>query len=157
MARSRRFKAAIVVAILFVLVTVVPTFIGLFTDWLWFREVGYQIVFSKGLTTRFGLFVVVGVIAYVFLSLNVRLARSGPSRVPVLWRVSPELPPVDIASSLMRASVPITLVLTLMFALGATGDWMNFLQFVHRTQFGTADPVFGRDIGWYVFVLPAIA
>jgi uncharacterized membrane protein (UPF0182 family) len=57
----------------------------------------------------------------------------------------------------MRVAVPLTFVLTLLFALGATGDWMNFLQFVHRTQFGVADPVFGRDVGWYVFVLPAIA
>jgi uncharacterized membrane protein (UPF0182 family) len=157
MARSTRFKAGIVVALLFVLVTIVPTAVGLLTDWFWFHEVGYQIVFSKGLTTRIGLFIVAGLIAYLFLALNVRLARSGPARVPVLWRVSPELPPVDIASQLMKVAVPATFVLTLLFALGATGNWMNFLQFIHRTPFGVADPVFGRDVGWYVFVLPAIA
>jgi len=157
MAKSRRFKAGILVAILFGLVTIIPTMVGLLTDWFWFREVGYQIVFTKGLTTRIGLFVLAGIIAYAFLALNVRLARSGPARVPVLWRVSPELPPVDIASHLMKVAVPLTFVLTFLFAMGATGDWMNFLQFIHRTQFGVADPVFGRDVGWYVFVLPAIA
>ena len=157
MARSRRFKAVILVAALFILVTIVPTMVGLVTDWLWFREVGYQTVFTTALTTKLGLFVAVGLIAYVFLALNVRLARSGPSRVPVLWRVSPELPPVDIASSLMRVAVPLTFVLTFLFAIGAAGSWMNLLQFVHRTQFGVADPIFGRDVGWYVFVLPAIA
>ena len=157
MARSTRFKAAIIVASAFVLLTIVPTMVGFVTDWLWFREVGYQIVFTKGLTTKIGLFVVAGAIAYVFIALNVRLARSGPSRVPVLWRMSPELPPVDIASSLMRIAVPLTFVLAFLFAIGATGDWMNLLQFVHRSQFGVTDPIFGRDVGWYVFVLPAIA
>jgi uncharacterized membrane protein (UPF0182 family) len=157
MARSRRFKAVILVATLFILVTIVPTMVGLVTDWLWFREVGYQTVFTTALTTKLGLFVAVGIIAYVFLALNVRLARSGPSRVPVLWRVSPELPPVDIASSLMRVAVPLTFILTFLFAIGAAGSWMNLLQFIHRTQFGVADPIFGRDVGWYVFVLPAIA
>jgi uncharacterized membrane protein (UPF0182 family) len=157
MARSTRFKAGLLVAILFVLVTIVPTAVGLLTDLFWFREVGYQIVFTKGFTTRIGLFVVAGVVAYAFLALNVRFARSGPARVPVLWRVSPELPPVDIASHLMKVAVPVTFVLTFLFAMGATGDWMNFLQLIHRTQFGVADPVFGRDVGWYVFVLPAIA
>ena len=73
------------------------------------------------LVAGLGLFVAVGVIAYVFLALNVRLARSGPSRVPVLWRVSPELPPVDIASSLMKVAVPLTFVLTFLFAIGAHG------------------------------------
>ncbi|MFN2602504.1 MAG: UPF0182 family protein [Gemmatimonadaceae bacterium] len=157
MARSRRFKAILIVVLLFVAVTVVPTFAGLIVDWLWFREVGYQIVFTKALTTKLLLFVITGAIAYTFLFLNVRLARSGPARVPVLWRMSPELPPVDIAASLMKVAIPITLVLTFFFATGATGSWMDVLRFVNRTSFGVADPVFGKDIGWYVFVLPAVA
>lgn len=157
MARSRRFKAILIVVLLFVAVTVVPTFAGLIIDWLWFKEVGYQVVFTKALTTKLLLFVIAGAIAYVFLFLNVRLARSGPARVPVLWRMSPELPPVDVAASLMKVAIPITLVLTFFFATGATGSWMDVLRFVNRTSFGVADPVFGKDIGWYVFVLPAIA
>ena len=157
MPTSRRFRVLLLVALLFVLLTIVPTIVGLFTDWLWFREVGYQIVFTTALTTKIGLFVIAGLVAYAFLALNVRLARSGPSRVPVLWRVSPELPPVDIASSLMKVAVPLTFVLAFLFAIGAAGDWMNVQQLVHRTPFGVNDPVFGRDIGWYVFVLPAIA
>src|SRR5204863_4678191 len=63
----------------------------------------------------------------------------------------------DIAASLMKVAIPITLVLTFFFATGATGSWMDVLRFINRTSFGVADPVFGKDIGWYVFVLPAIA
>ena len=157
MARSRRFKVILIVVLLFVGVTVLPTFAGLVIDWLWFKEVGYQVVFTKALTTKLLLFVVAGAIAYAFLFLNVRLARSGPARVPVLWRMSPELPPVDVAASLMKVAVPITLVLTFFFATGATGSWMDVLRFINRTSFGVIDPVFGKDVGWYVFVLPAIA
>jgi uncharacterized membrane protein (UPF0182 family) len=126
------------------------------TDWLWFREVGYQVVFSKSITTRIALFFIAAAIVYSFLSINVRLARSGPAKVPVLWRLSPEMPPVDVAASLMKVAMPLTLVLTLLFAVGATGGWMDVLQFVNRTPFGISDPVFGRDIGWYVFVLPVL-
>ena len=151
---SRRGKALIIIALLFVLVTVIPTLVSLFTDWLWFREVGYQTVFSKSLITKLGLFVGAAAVTYLFISLNVRLARSGPSPVPVLWCPSPEAPPVDVLGGLLKAATPITLVLTFFFAVGATGSWMNLLQLIHRSQFGTTDPVFGRDIGWYVFVLP---
>lgn len=157
MARPLRFKVLMAVALLFVLVTVIPTFVGFLTDWFWFREIGYQSVFTTELATKIGLFVGAGLIAYLFLALNVRLARTGPTRVPVLWRVSPELPPVDIASSLSRIATPATFILAFVFAIGAAGSWMELLQLVNRTSFGIADPVFGRDIGMYVFVLPAVA
>jgi uncharacterized membrane protein (UPF0182 family) len=157
MAISRRGKALMIVVALFVLVTVVPTFVGLFTDWLWFREIGYQTVFSKVLTTKIALFVGAAVVTYMFLSLNIRLARSGPSKVPVLWRVNPEAPPIDVAAGLMKTATPIVFVLTFFFAIGATGSWMNLLQVTHRSLFGATDPIFGRDIGWYVFVLPIVS
>jgi uncharacterized protein len=157
MATSRRFKVLSVVALLFILLTVVPASIGFITDWFWFRELGYQTVFTTELTTKIGLFLVAGFVVWVFLALNVRLARSGPSRVPVLWRMSPELPPVDVASAITRVAVPLTFVLAFLFALGAAGSWMDFLQLIHRTPFGISDPVFGRDVGWYVFVLPALS
>lgn len=35
--------------------------------------------------------------------------------------------------------------------------WMTLLLWRHRQSFGEVDPVFGLDIGFYVFALPAIA
>ncbi len=157
MATSRRFKVLSVVALLFILLTVVPASIGFITDWFWFRELGYQTVFTTELTTKIGLFLAAGFVVWAFLALNVRLARSGPSRVPVLWRMSPELPPVDVASAITKVAIPLTFILAFLFALGAAGSWMDFLQLIHRTPFGISDPVFGRDVGWYVFVLPALS
>jgi uncharacterized membrane protein (UPF0182 family) len=157
MAASRRFVVVSVVTLLFLLLTIVPTMVGFVTDLFWFREIGYQTVFITELTTKIGLFVVAGLVTYAFLALNVRLARSGPSRVPILWRMSPELPPVDVAASLAKVATPIVFVLSFLFALGAAGSWMDLLRFINRSSFGIADPVFGRDVGFYVFVLPAIA
>ncbi|MEO7502422.1 MAG: UPF0182 family protein [Gemmatimonadaceae bacterium] len=157
MAASRRFAVVSVITLLFVLLTIVPTMVGFVTDLFWFREIGYQAVFITELTTKVGLFVLAGLVTYGFLAVNARLARSGPSRVPVLWRMSPELPPVDVAASLSKVATPLVFVLAFLFALGAAGSWMDLLKFINRTAFGATDPVFGRDIGFYVFVLPAIA
>src|SRR5256712_12893766 len=41
--------------------------------------------------------------------------------------------------------------------MGAAGGWLGVLQFLHRTPFGATDPVFGREVGYYVFTLPVIA
>ena len=157
MAASRRFAVLSVVTLMFVLLTIVPTFVGLVTDLFWFREIGYQRVFTTELTTKVGLFVFGGLVTWAFLALNSRLARSGPSRAPVLVRMSPELPPVDVAAALTKFATPLVLILAFLFALGATGSWMDLLKFTHRSSFGLTDPVFGRDVGFYVFVLPAIA
>ena len=35
-------------------------------------------------------------------------------------------------------------------------NWTTLLLWRHRQPFGETDPVFGHDIGFYVFVLPAI-
>jgi len=157
MAIPRRAKVLIVFGLFFVLLTIVPAFIGFVTDWFWFKELGYQTVFTTELTTKLGLFFATGLIAWAFLALNVRIARSGPSKVPVLWRMSPELPPVDVAAALTKFAIPLTIVVALLFALGAAGSWMEFLQLIHRTSFGISDPVFGHDIGMYVFILPAVS
>src|SRR5215213_2660680 len=157
MAVSRRFAVVSVVTLLFVLLTIVPTFVGFVTDLFWFREIGYQTVFITELTTKVGLFVFAGLVTYAFLAVNARLARTGPSRVPVLWKMSPELPPVDVAASLSKVATPLVFVLAFLFALGAAGSWMDLLKFINRSAFGVNDPVFGRDVGFYVFVLPAIA
>jgi uncharacterized membrane protein (UPF0182 family) len=41
-------------------------------------------------------------------------------------------------------------------ALVAATEWRTIAQFYHRTPFGITDPVFGRDVAYYVFTMPVI-
>jgi len=153
----RRLRAVWIVVILFLIFTGIPGAVGYVTDWLWFREVGFQSVFATELIAKIGLFVVAALVAYLFIALNVRFAAGGVSKQPVLWRVSPELPPVDVARGLSKVAKPVGLVFALIFGVTAASSWMNILQMLNHTAFHVTDPVFGRDIGWYVFVLPGLA
>ena len=156
-AETRRLRPAWIIVIVFVVFGAIPSFVRYTTDWLWFQEVGFQQVFTTEIMTKSLLFVVAAAVTYLFFALNVRHATSGVSRTPVLWAVSPELPPVDITRSLSRIVGPLGLVIALLFGLGASQRWMEALMLIHRSSFGAADPVFGRDIGFYVFALPAVA
>ena len=40
-------------------------------------------------------------------------------------------------------------------ALLATAGWQDVLKFLAATSFGQVDPLFGRDVAFYVFSLPA--
>jgi uncharacterized membrane protein (UPF0182 family) len=153
----RLLRPVWIVGVLFLLFGAIPTVVGFITDWLWFRETGYETVFTTELLTKTLLFAAGVLIAYLFITINARYAAGGISTAPVLWRVSPDLPPVDIGKSLSRVVTPVGAVVSFLFGLTASGSWMEILQLMHRSPFGVADPVFGKDIGYYVFVLPALS
>ena len=153
----RRLRLLWLVGLAFIAFALLPTLTGPVTDWLWFREVGFETVFATEIITKVLLFVIGTLVAYFFITLNARVATGGASRAPVLWRVSPDLPPVDIARSLSKTIIPVAAVFSLIFGTTAVGAWMKFLQFMHSSSFGASDPIFGRDVGYYVFTLPAVA
>src|SRR5678815_2783227 len=153
----RRLRILWIIGAAFILFALAPAVTGFATDWMWFGEVGFRTVYATELLTKTLLFVIAALFAYFFIFFNGRLATSDTLKAPVLWRVSPELPPVDIDRSIGKAVIPIAAVFSLFFGGAASGDWMHVLQITHRSSFGAVDPVFGREIGYYVFVLPAIA
>jgi len=52
--RSRLTRILLLAFLL--VVFVLPASYGLITDWWWFREIGYEVVFTRALTTRVLLF-----------------------------------------------------------------------------------------------------
>ena len=46
--------------------------------------------------------------------------------------------------------------MALLFGLGAMGGWLDVLRFIHQAPFGETDPVFGRDVSYYVFTVPLV-
>ncbi|MEO8193121.1 MAG: UPF0182 family protein [Gemmatimonadales bacterium] len=155
--RARLLRPIWIVGLAFLLFGALPTLFRFITDWLWYREIGFQSVFTTELVTKVLLFVSATALSYLFITLNARFATRGVSKAPVLWRVSPDLPPVDVGRSLSRVVIPVGAVVALLFGTSAAGNWTELLQLIHRSGFGAADPVFGRDVGFYVFVLPTIA
>ncbi|MEO6057052.1 MAG: UPF0182 family protein, partial [Gemmatimonadales bacterium] len=134
-----------------------PAIITLVTDWWWFREIGYQIVFSRQLITQVALFLAVGGLTAGVLYLNLRMAQRGLVPDPLVFRLGQTSPRVDLTAALRRLSLPVSLVFGLLAGFAATPAWDVVLQVMYRTPFGIADPVFSRDIGFYVFALPALS
>jgi len=139
------------------LLLLLPALAGFLVDWWWFREIGYQIVYTRELLTRILLFLAAGGLTTVVLYLNLRVAQRGLVPDPVVLRLGQSVPRVNVTAVLRRLSLPVSLVLGLLAGLAATPAWDLALRAFYRTPFGVADPVFSRDIGFYVFTLPALA
>ncbi len=134
-----------------------PSLSALLTDWWWFREIGYQVVFTRTLLTRVLLFVIAGGLAAGVLYLNLRIAQRGLVANPILLQLAESAPRLNVTVALRRLSGPVALGIGLLTGLAGAAVWDLALLAIYGTPFGIADPVFSRDVGFYVFTLPALS
>ena len=72
---GRRARALVITGVILIVgFFLLSAFAGIYTDRLWFKEVGYGEVFSTMLWTRIGLFVVFGVLMAAAVVVNMYLA-----------------------------------------------------------------------------------
>src|SRR5438094_4760919 len=155
--RRRRRLGLVVLVVLFALLLLLFNLVPLAAEWLWFQALGYERVFTTRLVAEAVLGVGVGGLVFAFLYVNLRIAQGGLAPNPLVVQFSSGAAAVDVTRLLRRLALPTALGLGLLFGMGAAGGWLSMLQFLHRTPFGVTDPVFGRDVGYYVFTLPVIA
>ncbi|HMH56421.1 MAG TPA: UPF0182 family protein, partial [Gemmatimonadales bacterium] len=154
---SRRRLVWILVIAVFAAFFFFPSLISLLVDWWWFQEIGYQVVFTRELVTRVLLFLVAGGLTFGTLYLNLRTAQRGLVPDPIVFRIGQSVPRVDLTRALLRLSLPVSLFIAVVVGFGATPAWTIVLRFIYGTPFGIKDPVFSRDIGFYVFTLPGLS
>jgi hypothetical protein len=127
-----------------------------YTDWLWFEEVGYVPVFIRVAATRGALLIGIGLLTFLFLALNLRTAvRARPP--DVFWELEEPLglpSRVVLEPLLQRLLTPVTAVLALLIGLSASAEWQTILLYRYAQPFGVTDPLFARDVAFYVFQLP---
>jgi len=129
--------------------------IALITDWWWFSEVGFTEIFIKSLGTKVVLGLTVGFFAAAFLLANFLVAMR--SKIPWVLAIPEALigQTLSLNDRLVRKlGVVACFVVALFIGLVAAASWQDVLKFLAGTPFGQADPLFGRDIAFYVFSLP---
>ena len=152
-----RFPRRIALAVLLLLlIFFLPALVRLAVDRLWFQSIGYEGVFTTRLVTRVLLFAGAGAFAFALVYLNLRIAMRGFAPRPRI--VDPaSVAPAALAWVLRRLVLPVAMAIGLFTGLAAMANWMNVLRFLNRTPFGAVDPVFGHDVGYYVFTVPILA
>src|SRR6185295_13812615 len=152
-----RLVRVLVIALVVGLVFFLPGSSTLLTDWWWYREIGYQVVFTRSLTTQTLLFLGVGGLTFGILYLNARIAQRGLAATQLLLQVAESAPRLNLVVLLRYVGLPLALGLGVLFGFAATSGWEMVLKAIYGTRFGALDPVFSRDISFYVFTLPAIS
>ena len=131
---------------------------GFYVDVLWHNLVGRSDVFWGVLTTKIALGAVFVAIFTLVALLNLWLAdRLAPSDVPVsLEQRALAGYRQLVATRQWLVRVVISFLLGLLVGLPASSQWQDWLLFRNAQSFGLKDPLFNRDVSFYVFKLPFI-
>ena len=148
----RRSAAAVIVLLLLVALALSKTLVHFLTDIWWFDAVGYLDTFWTRITWQIGVWVATFIAYFLFLLANYRLAmrftrdRSFEALAQRGWEDYTRLIPYGFLAFIA--------IFAFLAAGSAVSAWESILQFLNPTDFGTVDPLFERDIGFYVFRLP---
>ncbi|HEX2339141.1 MAG TPA: UPF0182 family protein [Vicinamibacterales bacterium] len=152
--RTRLFRPTIILVGLS-LVFLLPSAAAFYTDWLWFKEVGFEAVFAKRLRTSFLTAGVVFTVAFAGLWTNALVALSVLTQPYVVIASTAQGQPILFnRAQVRRAATIIATVAALAMALPASTRWLDLLEYRHAVPFGQVDPIFNRDVSFYVFQLP---
>ena len=143
---------------------------GFVVDWAWFSTIGYVGVFWTVFATKAVLFVAVFAVSTLLLWVNgtlaLRFASQRRLRLPAALdpgfatvRALPGTPtelfgPASPLLPWRLLILAVALVIGLLIAMGETGKWDLILRFIYQVPYGQNDPLFGKDIGFYLFSLP---
>jgi uncharacterized membrane protein (UPF0182 family) len=155
--RPRRRGALLpTIIVVAALVVGLVIFAGVYTDMLWFNQLGYSEVFWREKIAKLLIFAAGFLVMALGVYFSIRVAyQARPIYAPDnqrddnLNRYQVQLEPVR---RVVMIGVP--LVFGLFAGTAAMAQWEKVLLFLYRVPFGQKDPQFGLDISFYTNTLP---
>ncbi len=135
--------------------TLVSAIVHLLTESWWFEAVGFAAVFWQRIGWQ--VFIWLGTLAIygAFLSLNYWLALRLTGDRAFRFLESSELEPYTQKFANYIVAVLI-FVISLSVANLSAASWELFPQFLNATQFNRLDPIYKKDLGFYLFRFPLL-
>ncbi len=147
-------KIGLAVLALILLFVVLSLGRSIYTNWLWFSQFGFRSVYTTILTTKIWLFLAGFVTMGTLTVLSFRYAYRN-SWGPVLYPMPPEAV-VWLRRALIAAIVIVGAIIAIAFGTVLAGRWNDFLRLINSVSFEMQDPLFNKDVGFYVFTMPAL-
>ena len=122
-------------------------------NWWWYGSVGYRSVLVTRYTGQAVAFVVFGVIGTLIFFGNAVFALRRTSRPP--QRRSGRVASVG-DRLVLGLLIGVSVVVLLLAGSAGRRNWQDIWLFLEGEGFGRTDPVFGRDVGFFIFALPVL-
>ncbi|MBW2103459.1 MAG: UPF0182 family protein [Deltaproteobacteria bacterium] len=134
--------------------------VSIYPDWLWFKNLDFSPVFWTMLLSRYGFGFIIWFLLILILSVNLAAARRlirGMGAEGFGGSGAGPLAQAGISGNTLNYFI-LAFVLIASFVIASRGSeqWDMVLRFLYQQPFGREDPIFGKDIGFFVFTLPLL-
>jgi uncharacterized protein len=131
--------------------------VAIYVDWLFFREVGYEAMFTKVLSAEVLTGLAFGCVFFLFVAVNVLLAtvvKVPPIDIRFMGNMRIAIDPAKFGRIFKFLGLFIALIGGLLTAVWGSSLWQVVLSSFHSINTGRIDPIFGHDISFYLFKFP---
>jgi uncharacterized membrane protein (UPF0182 family) len=158
--KTKNIKWIIIGLILLGLIVVIGI-ASIYIDLIWFKSVQYIAVFWKILLTKGIVMLFFAAFFFILSFLNLSFARRfAPEFQVEISQEEFERPEIQLYKNLQNIKISkklvfwFSLIVALFMGFSEGANWEKILIYLNRTSFGITDPVFNRDVGFYMFSLP---
>ncbi|MFC1753692.1 UPF0182 family protein [Thermoproteota archaeon] len=146
---------------------------SLYPDYLWFDSFGFKSIWLFVLQAKILVFLSFFTLTFLWLWLNLKITRINidktkpestqefESSIPFLNQFFSKLsePRESQIATLPKKLMNIIIfsgiiLISLFLASAAKSWWQEFYAYIHQTAFSITDPLFNKDLSFYVFSLP---
>ena len=149
----RNWGLLVILAILFGL-GLFNGIIGLWMDWLWFEETGFPVLFTKPLVTQWSLTGLFGLFFFMVVHANAKVARRLAGDQPSFSPDNLIEIPEGVDQVFRKFLLGGTIFIAYIVGSWAGTKWDVYLAYQNAVAYGSVDPLFEKDIGFYFFTLP---
>jgi uncharacterized membrane protein (UPF0182 family) len=151
-------KKLLIIGIGFVGVLLLWIGVSFYPDWLWFENLGFSPVFWTMLLSKFGFGFMVWLLLALIIGINIYAANrlNPPAGTRGSFKVTEDVASQFGLSTATLKTLVIAFILFASFYIASKSatQWDLLLRYLYQQPFGSIDPIFSRDIGFYLFSLP---
>ncbi|WP_461613577.1 UPF0182 family protein [Clostridium sp. Marseille-QA1073] len=149
--KKRGIVFSFIIMIILILL-VLASSINILVDYQWFKELGYLSIYFKRVVATLKLMIPVFII--IFTAITVYYISLKPSIMKMRKVIERNR---DKEKKIFKVFLIINALVSMFFSyIFASNYWYRILEFTNSTSFNLNDPIFNKDISFYVFKLPLI-
>jgi uncharacterized membrane protein (UPF0182 family) len=125
-------------------------------DLMWYESLGLSQVYMTRLWAQFGLFIAGTLVFWIFLAANVWIAQWLARRLPFGpgGRTPLEIFADGAGVRVSSIVIGIGAIISLFVGMSTSTQWESVLLYLNQAPFNLRDPLFGLDVGFFIFTLP---
>ncbi|ARC83304.1 hypothetical protein U732_4169 [Clostridium argentinense CDC 2741] len=140
------------IIMIILILLVLASSINILVDYQWFKELGYLSIYFKRVVATLKLMIPVFII--IFTAITVYYISLKPSIMKMRKVIERNRAK---EKKIFKVFLIINALVSMFFSyIFASNYWYRILEFTNSTTFNLSDPIFNKDISFYVFKLPLI-